>query len=90
VTSVVGVVERIAVLAVVATRGGGGLAAHLLLAVGLEVGWVHGERRAGVTRSRGGTFSLSWATLGSGSVQMAERGGPMGGGSGVGDGSLRV
>lgn len=58
------VIERVAVLAVIATGRGGGLA-HLMLALGLEGGWVHTEaarrtlRGAGIRRV--------------GSVQMAMR-----------------
>lgn len=64
VTAIGRVVERVAVLAVVATGRGGGLA-HLMLALGLEVGRVHPEAAGRGLRGAGTGIG--------GSVQMAVR-----------------
>ena len=67
-TALIGVIERVSSLAVVATGCGGGLA-HLLLAVGLEVDLVHGGSRVaqrlrdGRVRVAGGRIP-AWQRIG--------------------------
>lgn len=68
------VIERIAVLTVIATGRRGGLLAQLLLAMSLETCWVHGgwrrSMRVEVTRGRDGALELQMLLWDGESVQV--------------------
>ena len=72
--AICGVIERVSILAVIATGRGGGLLAQLLLAVSLETCWVHGgwrrSVRAEVTRGRDDALELQMLLWDGGSVQV--------------------